>query len=139
MTIASMEGDFVRSSHGHRLVWILKSYGPGNTRGSHACVLSIRYFMPRSHETLRQSTGPVREHMGNHTAYIARTLCWHRISRGRRLSVYNSQTWATNDFVPIEGRLVVFLVLTGRMSHNCLWLGKYNSRVHSTHGPHRTP
>ena len=48
-------------------MWILKSYGPGSTRGSHACVLSIRYFMPRSHEALRQSTGPVREHMGSHT------------------------------------------------------------------------
>ena len=32
----------------------------GNTRWSHACDLSIRYFMPRSHEALRLSTGHVR-------------------------------------------------------------------------------
>ena len=35
----------------HRLVRLPKSYGPGHTHGFHACDLSIRYFMPRSHET----------------------------------------------------------------------------------------
>ena len=31
-------------------------------------------------KSLRQSTGPVREPMGNHTAYIARTLlCWPKV------------------------------------------------------------
>ena len=33
---------------------------PVHTLGSHACDLSIRHFMPRSHEALGQSTGPVR-------------------------------------------------------------------------------
>ena len=45
--------------------------------------------------------------------------------------MYNFQTWATSDFMPIEGQLVVFLALTGQMSHNCVWLGKYNQRVQS--------
>ena len=56
MTIASQEGDFVRTSHGP------DSYGfPSLTScGSHACDLSIRYFMPRSHEAVGQSTGSIR-------------------------------------------------------------------------------
>ena len=44
----------------HSLLWLPKSYELGYTRGSHACDLSIRYFMPRSHEAHGQSTGPVR-------------------------------------------------------------------------------
>ena len=31
----------------HRLVWFPESSGSGNTRGFHACDLSIRYCMPR--------------------------------------------------------------------------------------------
>ena len=40
----------------HRLVRLPKSYGPGHTHGFHACDLSIRYFMPRSHETRTVTT-----------------------------------------------------------------------------------
>ena len=32
---------------------------------------------------------------------------------------------------PLEGQLVVFLALTGQMSHNRVWLGKCNPSVHS--------
>ena len=57
MTIASQEDDFVRTSHGPLNP---KSYEPGHTRGPQACELSIRYFMPRSHEVLGQSAGHVK-------------------------------------------------------------------------------
>ena len=60
-------------------------------------------------------------------------LC--RISCGWRLSMYNFQTWATSDFVPTKVQLVVFLALTGQMSHNCVWLGKYNPSVYSRASP----
>ena len=60
MIIASQEADFVRTSHGPQRPMAPKSYKPGHIRGSHACDLSIRYFMPRSPEALGQPTGPVR-------------------------------------------------------------------------------
>ena len=44
----------------HSLIWLPKSYEPGHTRVSHACDLSIRYFMSRCYEALGQYTGPVR-------------------------------------------------------------------------------
>ena len=96
----------------HRLPWLPKTYKLGHTRWSRACDLSFIYFMPRSHEALGQSTGPVRaklcKHMENHTACIAIP---HDVSKnfelchGWRLSIYTFQTWATSDFVPIEGQL----------------------------------
>ena len=49
--------------------------------------------------------------------------------------MYNFQTWATSDFMPIEGQLVVFLALTGQMSHNRVWIGKYNPSVYSRASP----
>ena len=56
------------------------------------------------------------------------SCCW-------RLSIYNFQTWAASDFVPIEGQLVVFLALTGQMSHTRVWLGKYNPSLPSRASP----
>ena len=44
--------------------------------------------------------------------------------------MYNFETWAKSDFVPIEGQLVVFLVLMGQMLHNRVWFDKYNPSVH---------
>ena len=49
--------------------------------------------------------------------------------------MYSFQTWATSDFVPKEGQLVVFLALTGQMSHNHICFGKYNPSVHSRASP----
>ena len=53
--------------------------------------------------------------------------------------MYNFKTWATNDFVPIEGQLVVLLALTGQMLHNRVWFGNYNLSVHSRALPARSP
>ena len=102
--------------------------------------------MPRSHEALGQSTVMAKHvPVGNHTASIASTsphdvsknfeLCGRRTTRGWRFSMFNFQTWATKDFVPIEGQLVVLLTLTGQMSHNRIWLGKYDPSVHSRASP----
>ena len=60
MTTASQEGDFIKTSTDNSLLWLPKSNEPGHTRGSHVRDVSIRYFMPRSHEALGQSTGPIR-------------------------------------------------------------------------------
>ena len=99
--------------------------------------------MPRSNEagqsTVRAKPVPV----GNHTTCITSPhdvsenfeLCGRRISLGWRLSMFNFQTWATNDFVPTEGQLIVLVSLTGHMSHNRVWLGKYNPSVHSRASP----
>ena len=92
----------------HRLVWLPKSYGPGNTRGFHACDLCIRYFMLWSHEARTVYHKVERVPVGNHKACIASphdvsknfVLCRCRISHGWRLSMYNFQTWATNNFDP---------------------------------------
>ena len=81
------------------------------------------------------------KHVENHTVCIVSPhdvsknfgLC--RISRGWRWSMFNFQTWATSEFVPIEGQLVVFLALTGQMSHTHVWLGKYSPSVHSRVSP----
>ena len=59
MTVASQEGDFVRTSHGPQPPLAPQVLRAGAHRGSHACDLSIRYFMPRSHEAFGQSTDPV--------------------------------------------------------------------------------
>ena len=75
----------------NRLVWLHRSYGPGNIRGFHACNLSVRYFMPRSHESLTQSTVRAKPvPVGNHTICIASPndvlknaeLCGRRIAGG---------------------------------------------------------
>ena len=60
MTVASQKGDFVRTSHGPQPPLASQVLRAGAHRGSHACDLSIRYFMPRSHEAFGQSTDPVK-------------------------------------------------------------------------------
>ena len=127
----------------HSLLWLPKSYELGHTRGSHACDLSIRYFMPRSYEALGQSAGPRKGQTYVNTWEITR----HVIASPHdvdeiwivpyipRLKVEHVQIWATSDSGPIEGQLVVFLALTGQMSHNRVWLGKYNPSVHSRASP----
>ena len=60
VTNALQKADFVRTSHGPQTPMTPQSLWAGHTRVSHACDLRIRYFIPRSHEALGQSTGPVR-------------------------------------------------------------------------------
>ena len=49
--------------------------------------------------------------------------------------IYNFQTWATSDFVPIEGQFVVFLALTDQI----IVFGLVNITRACTRGPHLAP
>ena len=60
VTTASQEGDFVRTSHGPQTPMAPHILRAGALPWVSCMRLSIRYFMPRSHEAPRQSTGPVR-------------------------------------------------------------------------------
>ena len=122
----------------HRLVWLPKSYGPVNTRGFNACDLSIRYFMPMSHEVLRQSTVRAKHlpvEITRHALWV-RTMfrrilnCAGAVHPAAKDLAWTTSRYGLNDFVPTEVQLVVLLALTGRMSHSRVWPGKYNPNVH---------